>query len=327
MPHLHKALTLAAIWTNFTLMKKRRKQLYRQIFILRISIYIFSLSFLGQIKAQCSSGFYSITSPSNSQTINDIDISISSPTNAQLRRSTFGSMTGYFIGDENSTEEIVFTLSKPVSKIRVTARALSAVLQYNKIEHFTIRINGYTHIIQSSELITPDPIYGRECLLQSNGSIMGDTLYPGDGSFIFTFSDPIGISSFVIKDSIPSLLDPAGAFFDVQIYLKCDTVTNVDSTNTNTTASKFFTPNAFTPNGDNKNDEFKPHIIGTVEYYDFSIANRWGQIVYHSNDFTKGWNGRYIGEKQNTNTFIWQCSYKCKGESIKKQKGIVILIN
>lgn len=293
---------------------------FRIVFILTLFLFIYS-----QVNSQCTSGFTSITSTGNSQTINNIGISISSPTNAQSTRVTYGLISGYYIGDENHTEEILFRLSKPVTQIQIIARALSAVLKYDKIEYFTLEINGVPHKIKPTELVTPDPAFGRECLLQANGSILGDTIPDGNGSFIFTYTAPnnsLSVTSFKIKDSI-ARLTPEGAIFDVQIYSKCIADT---TSGAGTGVNKFYIPNAFTPNQDGKNDLFKPLISGNIRHYEFFIFNRWGQVVFHTRDYMKGWNGKFLGKEQDNNVFIWQCSYQFEGEAFRIQKGTVMLI-
>jgi gliding motility-associated-like protein len=86
----------------------------------------------------------------------------------------------------------------------------------------------------------------------------------------------------------------------------------------------FFIPNAFTPDG--KNNTFKPMIFGDIEKYEFTIFNRWGQLIFKSNDPSKGWDGQYGGSTQNTETFVWFCRYKLVNEPVKEQKGVVVLI-
>ncbi|MDQ3048608.1 MAG: gliding motility-associated C-terminal domain-containing protein, partial [Bacteroidota bacterium] len=52
----------------------------------------------------------------------------------------------------------------------------------------------------------------------------------------------------------------------------------------------FFIPNGFTPNGDGMNDTFGPkgeHI----DEYTMRIYDRWGNLVFHTADFSKQWNG------------------------------------
>ena len=52
-------------------------------------------------------------------------------------------------------------------------------------------------------------------------------------------------------------------------------------------------PNAFTPNNDGLNDKLKvQYSPGVTGAFNFKIFNRWGQIVFQTNDISIGWDGR-----------------------------------
>lgn len=53
-------------------------------------------------------------------------------------------------------------------------------------------------------------------------------------------------------------------------------------------------PNVFTPNGDGSNDEFRV-VYRSIKEYNIWIYNRWGHLVYKSNDPAKGWDGTIGG--------------------------------
>jgi gliding motility-associated-like protein len=56
----------------------------------------------------------------------------------------------------------------------------------------------------------------------------------------------------------------------------------------------FFVPNAFTPDGDGVNDVFG--VIGPVtERFVLLIFNRWGELVYRSEDISARWTGNHQG--------------------------------
>lgn len=50
-------------------------------------------------------------------------------------------------------------------------------------------------------------------------------------------------------------------------------------------------PNAFTPNGDTQNDLFKPYPYRFISRIEMNIFNRWGGLVYQTNDPAINWNG------------------------------------
>jgi len=57
----------------------------------------------------------------------------------------------------------------------------------------------------------------------------------------------------------------------------------------------FYMPNAFTPDGDGLNDFFGPFGLGfdTDEYF-FQIYDRWGKVIYETNDINKPWDGTVL---------------------------------
>ena len=57
-----------------------------------------------------------------------------------------------------------------------------------------------------------------------------------------------------------------------------------------------YIPNAFSPNGDGVNDEFKPVADCDVSY-SLQVFNKWGAIVFSTNDITEGWDGNFQGSQ------------------------------
>jgi len=59
----------------------------------------------------------------------------------------------------------------------------------------------------------------------------------------------------------------------------------------------FYIPTGFTPNGDGYNDFFGG-IGSNFTDYQLYIFDRWGELIYESNDYHKPWNGKYWNEKE-----------------------------
>lgn len=87
-----------------------------------------------------------------------------------------------------------------------------------------------------------------------------------------------------------------------------------------------FVPSAFTPNNDSRNDMLKaiPRGVSILNY--FKIFNRYGNLVFFTKDFNKGWDGKLNGILQNTNSYIWIAEGVDVKSNIITNKGIVTLI-
>jgi gliding motility-associated-like protein len=75
----------------------------------------------------------------------------------------------------------------------------------------------------------------------------------------------------------------------------------------------FYAPNAFTPNGDGLNDVWTPIGINIDEgHYDVSIYDRWGNQLFHSSTWGKGWDGHANGGAliAQEDTYIWVVSIR-----------------
>lgn len=85
-------------------------------------------------------------------------------------------------------------------------------------------------------------------------------------------------------------------------------------------------PNAFTPDGDGNNDFFNLIIEGPpATILSFKIYNRWGKQVYNNETPSQGWDGRFQGERQNPDVYMYVIEYQV-GERIASFSGDVTLI-
>jgi gliding motility-associated-like protein len=65
-----------------------------------------------------------------------------------------------------------------------------------------------------------------------------------------------------------------------------------------------FIPSAFSPNGDGNNDVFQ--IYGNcIASMKLSIFNRWGELVFESNDINQGWDGVYKAQSQPLGVYVY----------------------
>ncbi len=68
-------------------------------------------------------------------------------------------------------------------------------------------------------------------------------------------------------------------------------------------------PSAFTPNGDGKNDYLYPLNAYKADNVNFSVFNRYGQLVFHTTNWKQKWNGTINGLPADPGTYVWVFSF------------------
>lgn len=134
----------------------------------------------------------------------------------------------------------------------------------------------------------PHPAISNDTTITAGTSInlfaTGGTSYlwmPGAGLSCNTCATPVATPTTTTTYSV-TVTDSAGCssviYVTVDVTLPC---------------SDFTVPNVFTPNDDGINDDFvvDAHNPST---YSIEIFDRWGKMVYTSNDATQYWNGRIL---------------------------------
>ena len=106
-----------------------------------------------------------------------------------------------------------------------------------------------------------------------------------------------------INNSSSNLANPQFVYPDTGCYSVVLTVTSADgcqSTVTNPVCIDpdfaIFIPNTFTPNGDGQNETFYPVALGIdLSTYEMWIFDRWGNMIFYTDNAAKGWDGRANG--------------------------------
>lgn len=84
----------------------------------------------------------------------------------------------------------------------------------------------------------------------------------------------------------------------------------------------FYVPNTFTPDGNSYNETFQPVFTSGFDpmNYNLLIFNRWGEIVFESNNAEIGWDGSYGSSPEivKDGTYIWKISFGTKYSDEKK---------
>lgn len=89
---------------------------------------------------------------------------------------------------------------------------------------------------------------------------------------------------------------------------------------------EIYVPSVFTPNNDGKNDILRAIAIGMKEYRYFRVFNRWGAMVFTTNDFNRDWDGKIKGAVQNTTTYIWMAETVDYKGNVITRKGTTTIV-
>ena len=84
-------------------------------------------------------------------------------------------------------------------------------------------------------------------------------------------------------------------------------------------------PNVFTPNNDLSNDFFIPIEYEFISQSTMKIFNRWGTVVWNTNEIEKGWNGKHFNENCSEGVYFWLIDYKTNKDVYKTISGNVSL--
>ncbi|PWH84994.1 HYR-like domain-containing protein [Brumimicrobium oceani] len=124
------------------------------------------------------------------------------------------------------------------------------------------------------------------------------------------------------------------AIFDVQLIatsnLGCQDTFNLDLPFFEELV--YFIPNSFTPDRNKFNETFKPVFTSGFDPLDYKlqIYNRWGELIFESNDANYGWDGTYGASKIKfapEGAYVWKISYKkLRNEESKEIIGSVSLL-
>jgi gliding motility-associated-like protein len=85
-------------------------------------------------------------------------------------------------------------------------------------------------------------------------------------------------------------------------------------------------PNAFTPNGDGLNDKFSINGL-YIEKFDLKIFNRWGELVFQTNDPTEGWDGKSHGNQLPQSTYVFRVVIQDQAGRVYDESGSFLLLN
>ena len=87
----------------------------------------------------------------------------------------------------------------------------------------------------------------------------------------------------------------------------------------------FYSPNAFTPNKNGDNDVFTGYGLG-IKTYRMRIFDRWGALLFESNDINIGWDGTYKGADAEYDVYV--CVFdleSMRGKQVRRIDSVTLV--
>ncbi len=191
--------------------------------------------------------------------------------------------------------------------------------------------NGDSYILPDGEIVTVPGVHLDTFNIGLCGKIIHTNVF-ADGSIENRYNFICDGSFFVLPGGDKAHI--TGTYIDTFISVSnCDSIiiSHIGlKTYDDCLEDCFVTiPSAFTPNGDNLNDVFRALTSCEEEFKEFELQvfNRLGELVFTSNDFNIGWDGRFKDEEAELDSYIYFVRFIREGV-VKEEtlRGMVVLM-
>ncbi len=132
--------------------------------------------------------------------------------------------------------------------------------------------------------------------------------YPDSASVNFNFQNT--------QEYLINLISPAGCITQDTMLVRVFDDKLVD----------ILVPKSFTPNGDGVNDVLYPYLTGIKTFQYFKVYNRFGKLMFETNNPDAGWNGSLSGTQQPMAIYIWVSAGIAADGSMVQKKGETLLL-
>jgi gliding motility-associated-like protein len=252
---------------------------------------------------------------------------------------TFSISTGAVVNS------ITWNFGDPASGSNNIATTINPVHRFSAAGNYTIKatINSPCGIIKGSlqvpiVICNPTPCIG-EIIVQ-------DTCFNGMTTFniqstntiqsiVWDFDDPSSGAANTATTNSPNHIFRAAQSYQVRAIVRFDCgidtllkiVQIIDCDTSNHANCILNFPNAFSPNKDNLNDYFGPLSSCVFEQYELLIFNRWGTLIFKSNQPGMAWDGTYKGTECPIGVYAYLVTYKYPNQATKIKKGDISLLH
>ncbi|MBL6662935.1 MAG: gliding motility-associated C-terminal domain-containing protein [Flavobacteriales bacterium] len=145
--------------------------------------------------------------------------------------------------------------------------------------------------------------------------------FPNNQYFSYRWSDNT-------TSSTKSITEPG--YYKLEVESECNKLSS-DILISQKCYCDIYIADSFSPNGDLKNDNFSIFSSCEFEYYHLQIFNRWGQLIFESNELKNSWNGKFKNEYVQSGVYTYKLTYlfelpKNHINRLKVEKGIINLL-
>ncbi|MEM1219959.1 MAG: gliding motility-associated C-terminal domain-containing protein, partial [Bacteroidota bacterium] len=149
-------------------------------------------------------------------------------------------------------------------------------------------------------------------------------------SQIFLDAATQGFAEYLWSDGsdLPFLIAGEPGIYTVNVFNQCESVTQEVELFECEQCDIYF-PNVFSPNFDGINDNFRPASDCELLDYDLAIFDRWGGLLFQTDDPFDGWDGIVRGQQLPNATYVWRAQFTVIENNIPRRveaSGDVIIL-
>jgi len=100
--------------------------------------------------------------------------------------------------------------------------------------------------------------------------------------------------------------------YEVDITNECGVLTQIIELKTEDCVCAPFIPNSFTPNNDGNNDQLLIYTGCDIVELKLGIYDRWGALVFYTEDINAGWNGLINGSDAPVGVYVYKFEYQAQ---------------
>jgi len=108
-----------------------------------------------------------------------------------------------------------------------------------------------------------------------------------------------------------------GIYWVRSVSAKCGKQTDSVTVKFKNCECEMYVPTSFTPNDDDKNDYFYPVCQCEYQYFNITVYDRWGNVVYSSNNINSRWDGKFKGNLCPDDVYVYRIEAQQKNSDKK----------